>query len=132
VIAAPWSAKGAQTRVAGPSEGVEKPRQPYRGQLQHHFVARCKLRFGSTSLGSWSDCEIYEFSRHSRGKFTRGFGGERRPEECKGRKLWAAGSTHVDKSRPGSRLRHIEPNQRHGNRAAQYAPILSALKSRSA
>ena len=26
MIAAPWSAKGAQTRVAGPSEAVEKPR----------------------------------------------------------------------------------------------------------
>jgi hypothetical protein len=54
----------------------------------------------------------------------RGFGGERRPEECKGRKLWAAGSTHVDKSSPGSRLR-IEPSQTAWQPGAAIAPLAS-------
>ena len=103
VIAAPWSARARRPRSPIRRRRSKSPATvPWPSPAPLLRVANCGSGHPSRP---WSDCRIYEFSRHGRGKFTRGFGGERRPEEC-GRKLWAAGSTHVDKSSPGSRLRH--------------------------
>ena len=131
VIAAPWSAKGAQTRVAGPSEAVEKPR--------NRTVAS-----SSTTLLRVANCG--SGAPVSVPGPTARFMNSRAIAEANSLAVSAA-SAGQRNARGGNcgppvprmsispgrdRGCGIEPNQTAWQPGAQHAPILSALKSCSA